>query len=158
MAERSESRGVQGRKTPPPFNKGAGGAGAGAKAEMRKKALKKPAELVAHYTAKGLDEKAAHEKVIEDLQKALAFSFQSYPMQKMMMMDKQLKNNMDLFTQRLSVIEKKVDSKPTLQAVFGAGVAAGGLLRVVWDGVPHLIQAAARITKDTKSSTSSSSI
>ena len=49
----------------------------------------------------------------------------------------------------------QVDAKPTLQAVFGAGVAAGGLLRVVWDGVPHLLQAVARITSDTKSSTSS---
>jgi len=102
-----------------------------------------------------LDEKAAHEKVIEDLQKALAFSFQSYPMQKMMMMDKQVKTSMDLFTQRLAVIEQKVDSKPTVAAVFGAGVAAGGLLRIVWDGVPHLVQAVARITNDTKSSTSS---
>jgi len=49
----------------------------------------------------------------------------------------------------------QVDSKPTVAAVFGAGVAAGGLLRVVWDGVPHLVQAVARITNDTKSSTSS---
>lgn len=105
MAENLESKGGQGRKTPPPFK---GGAGGGAGGKMKRKALKKPAELVAHYTAKGMDEKAAHEKVIEDLQKALAFSFQSYPMQKMMMMDNQLKNNMDLFTQRLAVIETKV--------------------------------------------------
>lgn len=58
----------------------------------------------------------------------------------------------------LVMLMLQVDSKPTLQAVFGAGVAAGGLLRVVWDGVPHLLQAAARISNDTKSSTSSSSV
>lgn len=112
MADKLAGTGAaSGRRTPPPFKKGAGAGragGAAAAAEAKKKAFKKPAELVAHYTAKGLDEKAAHEKVIDDLQKALSFSFQSYPMQKMMMMDKQLKNNMDLFTQRLSVIEKKV--------------------------------------------------
>ena len=120
MAEKLES-GAQGRKPPPPFKKGAGGVVTG---EMKRKALKKPAELVAYYTAKGLDEKAAHEKVIEDLQKALAFSFQSYPMQKMMMMDKQLKNNMDLFTQQLAVIEKKVllrvQLNPNLWLLSGA--------------------------------------
>jgi hypothetical protein len=109
MAEKLESGGVRGRKTPPALTKGAGGAAGGAAVEReRRRALKKPAELVAYYTAKGMDEKAAHEKVIEDLQKALAVSFQSYPMQKMMLMDKQLKSNMDLFTQRLTVIERKV--------------------------------------------------
>lgn len=106
----SSSRAAPGRRSPPPFNN-TGAGGRAVAGEAKKKALKKPAELVAHYTAKGLDEKAAHEKVIEDLQKALAFSFQSYPMQKMMMMDKQLKTSMDLFTQRLSVIEQKVSSR-----------------------------------------------
>lgn len=91
-----------GRKMPPPFK------GPSPPGEGKKMARKSPAQLIAHYTAKGMDEKAASEKVIEDLQKALAFSFQSYPMQKMMVMDKQLRTNMDLFTQRLSVIEQKV--------------------------------------------------
>ena len=99
MADKLESTALGGRRSPPPVNKGT------VPGATNTKTLKNPAELVAHYTAKGLDEKAAHEKVIEDLQEALAFSFQSYPMQKMMMMDKQLKTSIDSFTQ---VIEQKV--------------------------------------------------
>ena len=86
---------------PPPFNP------TGA-AQQQKKKLKAPAVLIAHYTAKGMDEKAASQRVIEDLQKALAFSFESYPTQKVMMMDKLVKDNVESFNQRLSQIEAKV--------------------------------------------------
>lgn len=136
---------------PPPFNP------AGA-AQQQKKKLKAPAVLIAHYTAKGMDERAASQKVIEDLQKALAFSFESYPTQKVMMMDKVVKSNVESFHQRLSQIEAKVDSKPNLSAVFGAGVAAGGLVKLVWEGVPHVLQAMGQVTKDVKVSTSNSRV
>jgi len=92
---------------PPPFNP------AGA-AQQQKKKLKAPAVLIAHYTAKGMDERAASQKVIEDLQKALAFSFESYPTQKVMMMDKVVKSNVESFHQRLSQIEAKVTSSTNL--------------------------------------------
>lgn len=85
---------------PPPFN--------AAGAAKQKKKLTAPAVLIAHYTAKGMDEKAASQRVIEDLQKALAFSFESYPTQKVMMMDKLVKTNVESFNQRLSQIEAKV--------------------------------------------------
>lgn len=51
-----------------------------------------------------------------------------------------------------------MDSKPNLPAVFGAGVAAGGLVKLVWEGVPHVLQAMGQVTKDVKVSTSNSRV
>lgn len=106
MAEQSPATSARNsaasRRMPPPFKPPGDAAGA-------KKKRKVPAELIAHYTAKGMDERAASEKVIDDLQKALSFSFESYPTQKVMMMDKALKSNVEAFNKRLSVLDAKVN-------------------------------------------------
>ena len=119
MADQSSSMSSSGVRMPPPFNPAAGAA-----QQQQKKKLKAPAVLIAHYTAKGMDERAASQRVIEDLQKALAFSFESYPTQKVMMMDKLVKSNVESFNQRLSQIEAKVTTTTTSANLFSYFILA----------------------------------
>ncbi|KAI5079109.1 hypothetical protein GOP47_0006780 [Adiantum capillus-veneris] len=102
----------------------------------------KPAELIERYVALGMARDAASEKVIEDLQAALQRSL--YPMQRMVSLEKTFRSSVTHIedaSQRLSVIEAKLNSKPNFAGVFAAGVAAGAFLQAAVKATPPVVAA-----------------
>ncbi|KAH7373330.1 hypothetical protein KP509_17G050100 [Ceratopteris richardii] len=85
---------------------------------------------------------AASEKVIEDLQAALQRSL--YPMHKLVSLEKTFRTSASKFdatSQRLSLIESKLDGKPNIAQVFVAGVAAGAFLQTAAKATPSICAA-----------------
>jgi uncharacterized protein YukE len=85
---------------------------------------------------------AASEKVIEELQMALQRSL--YPMQKLMSLEKSFRTTaaqMDVATNRIHLIEAKLDSKPELPQIFLSGLAAGAFLNAAASSTPAVLAA-----------------
>ncbi|KAL3684895.1 hypothetical protein R1sor_002917 [Riccia sorocarpa] len=89
-------------------------------------------ELIEHYKTKGLDQEAATEKALEDMQKALTYAVQRFPKRAQAMERSvgSVTNSLEYLCKRMDTLEAKLDTKPSLAGVFGAGAAAG--TAVLW--------------------------
>ncbi|BBM99789.1 hypothetical protein MPTK1_1g23850 [Marchantia polymorpha subsp. ruderalis] len=104
-------------------------------------------ELIEFYKKKGLNQEAATEKAIEDMQKALTYAVQRFP-KRAQAVEKSIvsvSSGMDRLAKRMDTLEAKLDTKPSFVGVFAAGAAAGAALQAVFSGVPHLIRAVSQV-------------
>ncbi|XP_024541616.1 uncharacterized protein LOC112350152 [Selaginella moellendorffii] len=117
----------------------------------------KPAEVIAYYKSKGLNQEQACEKAVESLQKALALSLRRQQIQpeRIALLESQVVNvgqavrDLD---KKLSRLEMALDSKPGIAQIFAAGVASGSAIRGLFDGAPHLFRAIAQVSGNISSS------
>ncbi|KAL2653089.1 hypothetical protein R1flu_021217 [Riccia fluitans] len=116
-------------------------------------------ELIEFYTKKGMNHEAATEKALEDLQKALTYAVQRFP-KRAQAMERSIgsvTSSLEYLSKRMDTLEAKLDTKPSLAGVFGAGAAAGAVLQATFTAAPHLFRAIAQIGRSVEQPSSSSS-
>ncbi|KAL2343120.1 hypothetical protein Fmac_004405 [Flemingia macrophylla] len=104
----------------------------------KKMKLPSPKELISHYESQGVDSQEASMKVIEDLQKAL-FSVVSSGRGKHDKLLTESSRKIDAISNRLTVLDMKLDSKPGYVETFAIGLASGAALKGIGALLPHII-------------------
>ncbi|TKY60217.1 hypothetical protein E2542_SST17312 [Spatholobus suberectus] len=112
-------------------------------------------ELISHYESQGMDSQEASMKVIEDLQKAL-FTVVSSGRGKQDKLLTESSRKVDAISNRLTVLDMKLDSKPGYVETFAIGLASGAALKGIGALVPHIIAPLAQIWNSVSTATKSS--
>ncbi|XP_022639402.1 uncharacterized protein LOC106769307 isoform X2 [Vigna radiata var. radiata] len=95
-----------------------------------------PKELISHYESQGMDSQEASMKVIEDLQKAL-FGVVSSGKGRNDKLLAESSKKIDSISNRLTVLDLKLDSKPGYVETFAIGLASGAALKETCQGMKH---------------------
>ncbi|XP_020215693.1 uncharacterized protein LOC109799529 [Cajanus cajan] len=112
-------------------------------------------ELISHYESRGMDSQEASMKVIEDLQKAL-FSVVSSGRGKHDKLLTESSRKIDAISNRLTILDMKLDSKPGYIETFAIGLASGAALKGIGALVPHVIAPLGNIWNSVSSAIQSS--
>ncbi|KAK7399622.1 hypothetical protein VNO78_10808 [Psophocarpus tetragonolobus] len=112
-------------------------------------------ELISHYESQGMDSQDASMKVIEDLQKAL-FSVISSGKGKHDKLLTESSRKVDAISNRVTVLDMKLDSKPGYVETFAIGLASGAALKGIGALVPHILAPLAQIWNSVSTATRSS--
>ncbi|KAG2410436.1 hypothetical protein LR48_Vigan01g033100 [Vigna angularis] len=114
-----------------------------------------PKELISHYESQGMDSQEASMKVIEDLQKAL-FGVVSSSKGRNDKLLAESSKKIDSISNRLIVLDLKLDSKPGYVETFAIGLASGAALKGIGALVPHILAPLAQILNSVSAATKSS--
>jgi len=114
-----------------------------------------PKELISHYESQGMDSQEASMKVIEDLQKAL-FGVVSSGKGRNDRLLAESSKKIDSISNRLTVLDLKLDSKPGYVETFAIGLASGAALKGIGALVPHILAPLAQILNSVSAATKSS--
>ncbi|XP_027920348.1 uncharacterized protein LOC114178558 [Vigna unguiculata] len=114
-----------------------------------------PKELISHYESQGMDSQEASMKVIEDLQKAL-FGVVSSGKGRNDRLLAESSKKIDSISNRLTVLDLKLDSKPGYVETFAIGLASGAALKGIGALVPPILAPLAQILNSVSAATKSS--
>ncbi|KAK8551097.1 hypothetical protein V6N13_119586 [Hibiscus sabdariffa] len=122
-----------------------------------KRKIPTPQELISHYQTQGLDAQEASVKVIEDLQNVVmrVVSSNAKPKKDKFLIDASRK--MDSVSNRLAVVDMKLDSKPGYLETFAIGVASGAAFNGISSVLPHVFEGISQIWSSVRTATKPSS-
>ncbi|KAK8641680.1 hypothetical protein V6N13_011061 [Hibiscus sabdariffa] len=122
-----------------------------------KRKIPTPQELISHYQTQGLDAQEASVKVIEDLQNVVmrVVSSNAKPKKDKFLIDASRK--MDSISNRLAVVDMKLDSKPGYLETFAIGVASGAAFNGIASVLPHVFEGISQIWSSVRTATKPSS-
>ncbi|KAL4334498.1 hypothetical protein GQ457_07G032990 [Hibiscus cannabinus] len=122
-----------------------------------KRKIPTPQELISHYQTQGLDAQEASVKVIEDLQNVVmrVVSSNAKPKKDKFFIDASRK--MDSVSNRLAVVDMKLDSKPGYLETFAIGVASGAAFNGISSVLPHVFEGISQIWSSVRTATKPSS-